>query len=162
LACVAQGTAQTAEFSGVRQFTVRDIADTMPATAWCLWLANVVPTAQKEPRMHRSFPSTTREAFRVLNALRVAKLAVSLGGTESLVEHPASMTHADVSPSAQRASGITPAMIRLSVGVEAPDDLCDDLGHALAEITSSARSRPLSLPHNLPRRARRAGRRRSS
>ena len=47
----------------------RDIADTMPANAWCLWFANVVPTAQKEPRMNRSFPSTAREAFRVLVGL---------------------------------------------------------------------------------------------
>jgi len=75
-----------------------------------------------------------REAFRVLNALRVIKLAVSLGGTESLAEHPATMTHSDVSPDAQLASGITPAMIRLSVGIEEPADLCDDLGRALAAI----------------------------
>jgi methionine-gamma-lyase len=70
-------------------------------------------------------------AFRVLNALRVVKLAVSLGGTESLAEHPATMTHADVSPEAQRAAGITPGLVRLSVGVEAVDDLLADLGHAL-------------------------------
>lgn len=75
-----------------------------------------------------------REAFRVLNALAVVKLAVSLGGTESLAEHPATMTHADVSREAQRASGITPSMIRLSVGVEDPGDLCEDLGRALATI----------------------------
>jgi len=80
-----------------------------------------------------------REAFRVLNALRVVKLAVSLGGTESLAEHPSTMTHADVGPEEQRASGITPSMIRLSVGVEDPDDLCADLGRALAAIAPSRR-----------------------
>jgi methionine-gamma-lyase len=75
-----------------------------------------------------------REAFRVLNTLQVARLAVSLGSTESLVEHPATMTHADVSREAQVASGITPAMIRLSVGLEEPADLCADLGRALDTI----------------------------
>jgi methionine-gamma-lyase len=71
------------------------------------------------------------DAFRVLNALEVIKLAVSLGGTESLAEHPASMTHADVSPQEKQRLGITDAMIRLSVGVEHPEDLIADLGHAL-------------------------------
>jgi methionine-gamma-lyase len=94
-----------------------------------------------------------REAFRVLNALKIVKLAVSLGGTESLAEHPATMTHADVSPEAQRASGITPAMIRLSVGVEAPDDLCADLTRALDGIRTRASRRPT------PRRRRTPGRR---
>jgi methionine-gamma-lyase len=85
-----------------------------------------------------------REAFRVLNALRVVKLAVSLGGTESLAEHPATMTHADVSPEAQRASGITPAMIRLSVGVEDPEDLVADLAQALAKAKKRRRATPAS------------------
>lgn len=83
-----------------------------------------------------------REAFRVLNALKIIKLAVSLGGTESLAEHPSTMTHADVSPEAQRASGITPAMIRLSVGVEEPDDLCDDLGRALGRLVPRSGAAP--------------------
>ena len=96
------------------------------------------------------------EAFAVLNALKVVKLAVSLGGTESLAEHPATMTHADVTPAAQRASGITPAMIRLSVGIENPEDLCADLSRALATISrrSSTRSRS-------PRRGTRGRRSRS-
>ncbi len=72
------------------------------------------------------------EAFRFLNALRLVKLAVSLGGTESLAEHPATMTHADVPPERQAALGITPSMIRLSVGVEDSGDLIADLGQALA------------------------------
>ncbi len=71
------------------------------------------------------------EAFRVLNALKLIKLAVSLGGTESLAEHPASMTHSDVPPPAQERMGITPALIRLSVGVENPQDLIADLTQAL-------------------------------
>ena len=73
------------------------------------------------------------EAFRFLNALKLIKLAVSLGGTESLAEHPYSMTHADVTPDAKRAAGITDRMIRLSVGIEHPDDTIADLRQALEE-----------------------------
>lgn len=74
------------------------------------------------------------EAFRVLNALKLIKLAVSLGGTESLAEHPASMTHSDVPTEAQAHMGITPALIRLSVGVENPQDLIADLTQALDAV----------------------------
>jgi methionine-gamma-lyase len=70
-------------------------------------------------------------AFRVLNRLRLIHLAVSLGGTESLAEHPGTMTHADIPPEKQRAMGITDSMIRLSVGVENPHDLIADLEQAL-------------------------------
>jgi methionine-gamma-lyase len=72
-----------------------------------------------------------KEAFRLLNGLRLIKLAVSLGGTESLAEHPATMTHADVAPEAQRQVGINSSMIRLSVGIEHPEDLIRDLRQAL-------------------------------
>jgi methionine-gamma-lyase len=71
------------------------------------------------------------EAFRVLNALQVIKLAVSLGGTESLAEHPASMTHADIPPEVRAQLGITEGMIRLSVGIEHPEDVIADLRQAL-------------------------------
>ncbi len=74
------------------------------------------------------------EAFRFLNALQLVKLAVSLGGTESLAEHPGTMTHADVSPEDQLGMGITPSLVRLSVGVEHPDDLIADLEQALAKV----------------------------
>jgi methionine-gamma-lyase len=74
------------------------------------------------------------EAFRFLNALRLVKLAVSLGGTESLAEHPATMTHADVPLDHQKRFGITPAMVRLSVGVEDPEDLIADLAQALERV----------------------------
>ncbi len=74
------------------------------------------------------------EAFRFLNALRLVKLAVSLGGTESLAEHPATMTHAGVPLDMQKRHGITPAMVRLSVGIEHPDDLIADLEQALAVV----------------------------
>lgn len=74
------------------------------------------------------------EAFRVLNALQLVKLAVSLGGTESLAEHPASMTHSDITPEEQKKMGITPAMIRISVGIEHPEDVIADLRQALSRI----------------------------
>jgi methionine-gamma-lyase len=73
-------------------------------------------------------------AFRFLNALELVKLAVSLGGTESLAQHPASMTHCGVDPDEKTVLGITPGLVRLSVGVEHPDDLIHDLRHALKTI----------------------------
>ena len=74
------------------------------------------------------------EAFRFLNALKLVKLAVSLGGTESLAEHPATMTHSDIAPDEQLKMGIKPAMIRISVGIEHPDDIIADLTQALDTI----------------------------
>ncbi len=74
------------------------------------------------------------EAFRFLNALQLIKLAVSLGGTESLAEHPATMTHADVDPQERDGMGISERMIRLSVGVENPEDLVTDLEQALDSV----------------------------
>jgi len=71
------------------------------------------------------------EAFAVLNRLKVIKLAVSLGGTESLASHPATMTHSDIEPDEQMRLGITPGLIRLSVGIENPKDLIEDLAQAL-------------------------------
>lgn len=74
------------------------------------------------------------EAFRFLNALELVKLAVSLGGTESLAEHPGTMTHSDVPSEDQARMGITPSMVRLSVGVEHPEDLIADLAQALGAV----------------------------
>jgi methionine-gamma-lyase len=74
------------------------------------------------------------DAFRMLNALQVIKLAVSLGGTETLIEHPATMTHSDIPPERQMEMGITPAMIRVSVGIESPQDVIADLKQALGAI----------------------------
>jgi len=73
-------------------------------------------------------------AFRFLNSLQLAKLAVSLGGTETLVEHPASMTHSDIEPEDQRHMGITSGLVRVSVGVEHYEDLILDLEQALAAV----------------------------
>ncbi len=74
------------------------------------------------------------EAFRVLNALRVFKLAVSLGGTESLASHPASTTHSGVPADVRARAGVTDGLIRLSIGIEHPDDLVADLVQALGAL----------------------------
>ena len=75
--------------------------------------------------------ASLESARRFLNAVRVASLAESLGGVETLISHPATMTHASV-PAARRAAlGITDSLVRLSVGVEDVDDLTDDLAQAL-------------------------------
>jgi len=66
-----------------------------------------------------------------LDALRTILLAESLGGVESLITHPSSMTHADIPLAEQAAVGLTPALVRLSVGIEDTDDLRDDLNQAL-------------------------------
>jgi methionine-gamma-lyase len=74
------------------------------------------------------------EAFRFLNALKLVHLAVSLGGTESLAEHPATMTHSDIPAEEQPRMGITPSLVRLSIGVEHYEDLIADLEQALAQV----------------------------
>jgi methionine-gamma-lyase len=70
-------------------------------------------------------------AFRFLNALRLMKLAVSLGGTESLASHPASMTHSGVPVAVRQRVGVLDSTIRLSIGIEHPADLIEDLRRAL-------------------------------
>ena len=74
------------------------------------------------------------DAFRFLNALKLFKLAVSLGGTESLAEHPASMTHADVDPEDRKRHEIGDGLVRLSIGVEAPEDQIADIEQALEAV----------------------------
>jgi methionine-gamma-lyase len=81
---------------------------------------------------------TEEEAFAFLNQLKLIKLAVSLGSTESLIQHPASMTHASVEPERKIQLGIKENLIRLSVGVEHPDDLIYDIEQALAQVSEAA------------------------
>jgi methionine-gamma-lyase len=70
-------------------------------------------------------------AFKFLNALQILKLAVSLGGTESLASHPATMTHSGVPADVRQRIGVLESTIRLSIGIEHPDDLIADLAQAL-------------------------------
>ena len=74
------------------------------------------------------------EAFRMLDALQVMKLAVSLGGTETLISHPASTTHSGVPKETRDRMGVSDALIRISVGIENADDLIADLEQALEKI----------------------------
>jgi len=78
-----------------------------------------------------------KEAFQLLNNLKLVKLAVSLGGTESLAQHPNSMTHAGVDTEQKKLMNITDKMVRLSIGVEDAKDLIWDLSQALDKVTVS-------------------------
>ncbi|MEO0080751.1 MAG: aminotransferase class I/II-fold pyridoxal phosphate-dependent enzyme [candidate division WOR-3 bacterium] len=69
---------------------------------------------------------------RVMDSVRLCGLAVSLGGVETLIEHPASMTHASVPEEERLRAGITDGLVRLSVGIENPEDIIADLDQALA------------------------------
>lgn len=74
------------------------------------------------------------EAFAFLDALKIAKLAVSLGGTETLASHPAAMTHLSVPDARKAALGITDNLVRISVGVEDAGDLIADMEQALGKV----------------------------
>ncbi len=74
------------------------------------------------------------EAFRFLDNLKVIKLAVSLGSTESLAQHPAAMTHSGLTPEAKKASGVSDDLVRISIGIEHADDLIWDLQQALEHV----------------------------
>jgi len=75
-----------------------------------------------------------KEAFKFIDSLKLIKLAVSLGGTESLVEHPATMTHAGVEPNHREELSITEKLVRISVGVENHEDLIWDINQALEKV----------------------------
>jgi methionine-gamma-lyase len=75
-----------------------------------------------------------REAFAFLDALKIAHLAVSLGGTETLASAPAAMTHLSVPPERKQALGITDNLVRISIGVEDADDLVADFDQALSAV----------------------------
>ena len=69
-----------------------------------------------------------------LNALNIFTLAQSLGGVESLICHPATMTHSGISAEARKTAGISDQLLRISVGLEDISDLLNDLEQALAQI----------------------------
>jgi cystathionine beta-lyase/cystathionine gamma-synthase len=89
-----------------------------------------------------TFELGSREAARVvLESVKIFALAESLGGVESLISVPAEMTHASISEEDRRRVGITPGLVRISVGIEDVEDLWVDLESALARIPAAARSR---------------------
>ena len=75
--------------------------------------------------------ATTEETFTMASKVRVFSLAESLGGVESLLNHPATMTHASIPKEEREKAGVTDGLIRLSVGIEDIDDLIDDLTQAI-------------------------------
>ncbi|MXO91946.1 cystathionine gamma-synthase family protein [Pontixanthobacter aquaemixtae] len=74
------------------------------------------------------------EAFRFLDSMKIAKLAVSLGGTETLASLPAAMTHLSVPDERKAQLGITDNLVRVSIGIEDPDDLIADFAQALDQV----------------------------
>jgi cystathionine beta-lyase/cystathionine gamma-synthase len=74
---------------------------------------------------------STEETKRVLSSTRLFSLAESLGGVESLISHPASMTHASIPREERVKNGLSDSLIRISVGIEDADDLIEDLDQAI-------------------------------
>ncbi len=77
-----------------------------------------------------------KEAFQFLNKLKLIKLAVSLGSTESLAQHPATMTHCALEPEQKKRMGVTEKLVRISIGVEDAKDIIWDMEQALANLIS--------------------------
>jgi cystathionine gamma-lyase/cystathionine beta-lyase/cystathionine gamma-lyase/homocysteine desulfhydrase len=75
-----------------------------------------------------------KNANKMLKKVRVCSLGESLGGVETLISHPATMTHAGLGATGRKAIGITDGMVRISVGIEDVDDILDDLDGALKAI----------------------------
>ncbi|HLW30372.1 MAG TPA: cystathionine gamma-synthase family protein [Brumimicrobium sp.] len=75
-----------------------------------------------------------REAFQFLNNLQLIQLAVSLGSTESLAQHPQTMTHCAIEPKARERMGVTANLVRISIGVEDADDIIWDVKNALEQV----------------------------
>jgi cystathionine gamma-synthase len=86
----------------------------------------------------------TDRVGKFLDSLEHFFVAESLGGVESLVAHPATMTHASMDPLARKRAGLSDSLIRLSVGIEDPADLIDDLTRALDQL-----ARPTPIPAQL-------------
>ena len=80
-----------------------------------------------------------KEAQKFMNALGLIKIAVSLGDAETLIQHPASMTHAVVPETARAAMGISDSLLRLSIGLESCDDIVADLAGAFEKIAPEAK-----------------------
>jgi methionine-gamma-lyase len=74
----------------------------------------------------------------MMNAVKLCGLAVSLGGVETLIQHPASMTHASMGAEARKRAHITDGLVRISVGIEDPDDIIADLEQAVQAARSPA------------------------
>ena len=85
--------------------------------------------------------ASAETAIAVMNSVKLCSLAENLGAVETLITHPASMTHADVPGEKRSQIGITDGLIRLSVGLEAPEDIIADLDQALAAAFAGVEGR---------------------
>ena len=74
------------------------------------------------------------KAKKLLKSVRLCALAESLGGVETLISHPATMTHAALSPEERQRVGVTDGLVRISVGIEDVEDIIEDLKQALAKV----------------------------
>src|SRR5262249_15168540 len=91
--------------------------------------------------------ASAETAIAVMNSVKLCALAENLGAVETLVTHPASMTHADVPVEKRNQIGITNGLIRLSVGLEAPEDIIADLDQALSAAFAEAGRRTQCAAH---------------
>jgi methionine-gamma-lyase len=116
-----------------------------PKVARVHYLGDLKPDDPRKPVFERqcTAPGSTfsfdikggeQEAFRLLDNLQIIHLAVSLGGTETLISHPASMTHSGVARDLREEIGLTDALIRISVGIENEEDLISDLSQAFDSV----------------------------
>lgn len=80
--------------------------------------------------------ASLEQTIKFIEALKLILVAESLGAVESLIEHPASMTHASIDPKERKKIGLSDGLIRLSVGIESSDDLINDLKQALTKLRS--------------------------
>jgi methionine-gamma-lyase len=133
----------TASAAGARRVAEFLHAHPKIANVWYLdFLPKDHPDRPLHERQNKSAGSTFSfevkggepAAFALLDRLEVIKLAVSLGGTETLASHPASTTHSGMPPDQLKRFSITPALIRISIGVEDPQDLIADLEQALTAV----------------------------
>jgi O-succinylhomoserine sulfhydrylase len=76
-------------------------------------------------------------AFKFLNALQLVKISNNLGDAKSLITHPTTTTHQRLKPEARAELGITDGMVRLSIGLEAVEDIIADLDHALGKVATA-------------------------
>jgi methionine-gamma-lyase len=125
--------------------TIADWLVRQPKVAAVNYLGHLPATDPRHAVHHRQSSSSgstfgfvvkggEAEAFRLLDAVQIIKLAVSLGGTETLISHPASTTHSGVPVALRNQLGLTDGLIRISVGIENADDLIADLEQALAAV----------------------------
>ena len=93
----------------------------------------------------RACTAAARPGIAVFNSVKLFKRLLNMGDAKSLITHPASTTHRQLTPTDLELVGITPDMVRLSIGLEHPDDLIEDLDQALAAPQRARRrARPLS------------------